>query len=182
MNTLLVTDHQPSCYSAHPVSLPLPLGSREYPLLHLYIHQVWWMTVMVPIPLGALNPTLECQHLWGSWYPLPQCWPLCPREQYLVAWSQYRWPKTCVLISPDDVTIQSMSMKETTQVSAIHALFVTQVPFPNDTELLKIFMEKLLNSLLHKNMHPLRFVCQMLGCIPAKNTRFYKADYAKTLI
>jgi len=85
-------------------------------------------------------------------------------------------------ISPDDAATQSMSTKETTQVSAIHVLLVAQVPFPDDIELLETFMEKLLDSFLHKNMCPLRFVCQMLGCVPAKNTRFYKAGYAKALV
>ncbi|KAG2069475.1 hypothetical protein BDR04DRAFT_1128869 [Suillus decipiens] len=42
--------------------------------------------------------------------------------------------------------------------------------------------KKLENSLFHKNMGPLMFVCNTLGCMPQKAGRTFKIDYVKALL
>jgi len=84
-------------------------------------------------------------------------------------------------LDPGTAALLSMSTKEITQVSAIHELLVTQVPFP-DNNFVEMQMEKLCDLLLHKNIRPLKFVCESLGRIPMKSTRLYKSDYAKALV
>ena len=44
------------------------------------------------------------------------------------------------------------------------------------------YMEKLTDSLLRKNMRPLQFICQSLHCVPVKNARLLKSDYAMALV
>lgn len=68
------------------------------------------------------------------------------------------------------------------QVSAIHMLLTAQVPQPDDSALVMIYLEWLQHSLLHKNSHVLKFICQSLDCIPQKSRRTFKVDYAKALI
>jgi hypothetical protein len=85
-------------------------------------------------------------------------------------------------IDPETTSTLSMSTKEVSQVSAIYDFLTAEVPFPDDDELIESSMDKLLNSLLHKNLRPLTFVCESLNCVPAKTTRLYKPDYAKALV
>ncbi|KAI9568422.1 hypothetical protein HD554DRAFT_2260500 [Boletus coccyginus] len=87
-----------------------------------------------------------------------------------------------VSIDLETTASQSMTTKEAAQISAIHKLLVTQVPVPNDSFLIDAFMDKLLESLLHKNVAALRFVCKSLECDPVKKGRLYKPDYAKSLV
>lgn len=73
-----------------------------------------------------------------------------------------------------------MTTKEVGQVSAIHALLVAQVP--GDAFQVTASLEKLQDSLVHKNKSSLRYVCHSLGCVPEKKTRPFKVDYAKALV
>jgi hypothetical protein len=85
-------------------------------------------------------------------------------------------------IDSETAAALSMSMKEIAQVSSIHALLVAQAPSDEDTTRIATYMEKLTDSLLHRNMRPLRFVCQSLHCVPIKNPRLLKGDYAMALV
>lgn len=87
-------------------------------------------------------------------------------------------------IDPDTAASLSMSTRECTQVLAIYDLLVTKIPLPDDTDVntqVDISMKKLADSLLRKNLSALRFVCEMLMCIPPKKTHIYKHDYVKAL-
>jgi hypothetical protein len=75
-----------------------------------------------------------------------------------------------------------MPRKEVVQVSAIHTLQTAQVPQPDDSALVTTYLERLQHSLLRKNSHTLKFVCQSLDCIPQKSGRTFKVDYAKALV
>lgn len=69
-----------------------------------------------------------------------------------------------------------MTSKELTQVASIRTLLVSQLS-SDDANL-----EKLKNSLFHKNTGPLKFVCEALQCIPQKSSRLFKIDYVKALV
>jgi hypothetical protein len=79
-----------------------------------------------------------------------------------------------------EVPAGTMSSKEMTQISTIHALLVSQIVSHNE-QLDKCF-DALKNLLLHKNVGPLKFVCNTLGCTPQKAGRTYKVDYVKALL
>lgn len=65
-----------------------------------------------------------------------------------------------------------MTTKEMTQVSTIHILLVSQLS-SNDNKLDED-LGNLKNSLSHKNATSLKFVCDVLGCIPYKSGRLFK--------
>lgn len=92
----------------------------------------------------------------------------------------FEYPFT--VIDPETADTFSMSTREVSQVSAIHDLLTREIPLYDQAELVDDPMTKLLDSLLHKNVQSLKFVCQSLECLPQKNTRIYKHDYAKALI
>ncbi|KAG2139212.1 uncharacterized protein EDB93DRAFT_1253139 [Suillus bovinus] len=79
-----------------------------------------------------------------------------------------------------EVLLGMMTTKEMTQVSAIHTLLVLQLSSSGDK--LDEDLDKLKNSLSHKNVVPLKFVCSVLKCIPRKSGRMFKIDYAKALV
>jgi hypothetical protein len=69
-------------------------------------------------------------------------------------------------IDSETAAALSMLTKEIVQVSSIHALLVAQAPSDQDTTCIATYIEKLTDSLLRRNMRPLRFVCQSLHCVP----------------
>ena len=85
-------------------------------------------------------------------------------------------------LNPETTATLSMSTKESAQVSAIQKLLVAPVSFPDDAAFTQTFMNKLLASLLTKNIHPLKFVYESLDCEFLKQTRLFKPDYAKALV
>ena len=85
-------------------------------------------------------------------------------------------------LDPETAATLSMSTKESAQVSAIQKLLVAPVSFPDDAAFTQTFMDKLLASLLTKNIRPLKFVYESLNCEPPKQTRLFKPDYAKALV
>lgn len=87
-----------------------------------------------------------------------------------------------VRLESDTEAAQSMTTKETSQVSAIQDLLVAQLHFSDNPDLVEASMEKLQDSLFRKNMRPLKFVCETLGCVPLKGTKLCKVDYAKALV
>ncbi|KAG1740903.1 hypothetical protein EDB19DRAFT_1908216 [Suillus lakei] len=72
----------------------------------------------------------------------------------------------------------TMTTKEMTQISTIQALLVSQMTISDE----EACFDKLKNSLFHKNMGPLKFVCNTLGCMPQKAGRTFKIDYVKALL
>ncbi|KIO10303.1 hypothetical protein M404DRAFT_21270 [Pisolithus tinctorius Marx 270] len=85
-------------------------------------------------------------------------------------------------VIPGTPKVLSMTTKEIMQVSALHKLLVSPVPSYDDNTAVKSFMTDLQELLVHKNAHPLKFVCQSLGCVPSKSGKVLKADYAKALV
>lgn len=86
------------------------------------------------------------------------------------------------LLDPERGAALSMTAKETAQVSAVHILLVAQVPDTDDSAQIEMSMSDLQEALLKKNKAALKYVCQELDCLPSKNTRLYKPDYAKALV
>lgn len=85
-------------------------------------------------------------------------------------------------VDPNTATELSMGRKEISQVSAVHELLTAQVPHYTDDVAVKAYLDRLRESILRKNTRALKFICQSLGCIPSKQGRTFKADYAKALI
>ena len=84
---------------------------------------------------------------------------------------------------PSDAAAEcSMTKKEVTQVSTIHALLTTQVPNLEGSDSIDSFMTSLKESLCHKNAWSLKFVCDSLGCTPAKHGKILKVEYAEALV
>ena len=73
-------------------------------------------------------------------------------------------------------------MKEFGQVSAIHNLLVAEVPNSSSPPCVNAFMDKLLQSLLHKNLAALKSVCNSLDCNPVHEGRLSKYNYAEMLV
>ena len=73
----------------------------------------------------------------------------------------------------------SMNRKEIAQVSDIHRLITSPMSHHKNVQ---VFLDGLRESLICKNIHALVFVSQSLGCIPIKNSKKLKADYAKALV
>ena len=86
-----------------------------------------------------------------------------------------------VMARPETMTSQSLSVKEIGQVSAIHNLLVTEVPDSSSPPHVDAFMDKLLESLLRKNLPALKFVCNSLELNPIRS-QLSKYDYAKMLV
>ncbi|KAF8833810.1 hypothetical protein BDN67DRAFT_1017155 [Paxillus ammoniavirescens] len=68
--------------------------------------------------------------------------------------SQPAFHHTFIHLDPDAAAAQSMTTKEISQVSTIQDL----LHFPHDHDLVEVTMEKLQDSLFHKNMRPLKFM------------------------
>lgn len=85
-------------------------------------------------------------------------------------------------VDPEITTPQFLSMKEFSQVSAIHNLLVAEVPNSSSPPCVNAFMDKLLQSLLHKNLAALKFVCNSLDCNPVHEGRLSKYNYAEMLV
>ena len=85
-------------------------------------------------------------------------------------------------LDPETAASFSMTAKEAAQVSAIQALLVAEVPGADDLTHVETSLTKLQDTLLKKNVAALKYLCQILSCVPSKVTRTYKADYAKALV
>lgn len=79
-----------------------------------------------------------------------------------------------------EVPLGTMTTKEITQVATIRTLLVSQLSSGDDK--LDNNLDKLKDSLSHKNVGPLKFVCGVLGCVPPKSGRLFKIDYVKALV
>jgi hypothetical protein len=81
------------------------------------------------------------------------------------------------LLDFGEVPPGTMTSKEMTQTSTVHALLTSQI----DGQLDECF-DTLKKSLLSKNVGVLKFVCNTLGCMSQKAGRALKVDYAKALL
>jgi hypothetical protein len=77
-----------------------------------------------------------------------------------------------------EVPSGTMTTKEMTQVSTIQALLLSQMIIPDE----EACFNKLKDSLFHKNIGLLKYICNNLGCMPQKTGRTFKIDYVKALL
>jgi hypothetical protein len=77
-----------------------------------------------------------------------------------------------------EVPSGTMTTKEMTQISTIQALLLSQMTISDE----EACFNKLKDSLFHKNMGPLKYICNSLGCMPQKTGRTFKIDYVKALL
>ncbi|KAG2742833.1 hypothetical protein P692DRAFT_201870580 [Suillus brevipes Sb2] len=77
-----------------------------------------------------------------------------------------------------EVPSGTMTTKEMTQVSTIQALLLSQMIIPDE----EACFNKLKDSLFHKNIGPLKYICNNLGCVLQKTGRMFKIDYVKALL
>jgi len=83
------------------------------------------------------------------------------------------------LVNLSAAECHSMNWKEIVQVSDIHRLLTSPMSYHKNVQ---VSLDGLRESLISKNTHALVFVSQSLGCIPIKNSKKLKADYAKALV
>ena len=87
------------------------------------------------------------------------------------------------VMPPSEImTLQSLSTGSVGQVSAIHNLLVSKIPDSSSPPCVNAFMDRLLKSLLRKNLPALKFVCNSFNCNPISEGQLTKYDYAEMLI